>query len=487
MNNNRLFDDHIKEQFSNYAPDVPPHIWENIIAKKERRKPVGLWFTLLNSRNIAILFALLLVGGAGAWWLFKGNSVPSAEKNTAQTQTQPAAQNNTTQNTINNSTPVDPSNANNNNNSSVTGSNNTTTTTTTNSGNQIISTDQNNAVAKNSNPDIASTTRKSSSSLPFFISAGKTDNNVASRTNKNKRVVETPNKDKITTTDPGLENDDPNAQVQGSLMGRLLAGIDAFSANKKTTEAKLRLTPFNYLPGCPTFEKDAAGNKKYFSIYGGPDFVFRSLTDTGNSAYLQARKESSKVSSAYSAGISYTKVFNNSVSLRAGINFSQINEKFTFAQGHLVQVIYIIDANGDTTGSYTTSGTRYKTTHNKYRSIDVPLTVGYELGNGRLHANVNAGVVVNVYSWQKGEVLDTSYQPVNITTGKGSSPYQFKTNAGLGVTGGVAVYYKLNDDVHLMAEPYFRYNLKQMNKDALTLKQKYNTVGLRVGLRVDLH
>ena len=228
-------------------------------------------------------------------------------------------------------------------------------------------------------------------------------------------------------------------------------------------------------------------NKKYFSIYGGPDFVFRSMTDTGNSAYLQKRKESSKVSSAYSAGISYTKVFNNSMSLRAGINYSQINEKFTFNQGHLVQVIYIIDANGDTTGSYTSSGTRYKTTHNKYRSVDIPLTVGYEMGNGRLHANVNAGLVVNVYSWQKGEVLDTTYQPISITTGKSSSPYQFKTKAGLGVTGGVAVYYKLNDNVHLMAEPYFRYNLKQANKDVLTLKQKYNTVGLRVGLRVDLH
>lgn len=174
------------------------------------------------------------------------------------------------------------------------------------------------------------------------------------------------------------------------------------------------------------------------------------------------------------------------MSLRAGINYSQINEKFTFVQGNLVQITYIIDANGDTTGSYTTTGTRYKTTHNKYRSIDIPLQVGYELGNGRLHANINAGVVVNVYSWQKGEVLDTAYQPVTITTGKGASPYQFKTNAGLGFMGGISVYYKLNDKIHVMAEPYYRYNFKQINKDNLTLKQKYNTVGLRLGVRIDL-
>ena len=480
MNNNRLFDEHIKEQFSDYAPDVPPHIWENIVAGRGKKRPAGLWFTLLNSRNIAIIIAVLLAGGAGTWWLLKGGNNSTTEKDIALQQTQQATQSNTGQNnSSNNSTPV----TDNNNSGSVNGSNNATTNST--SGGQTISADQSNVTSNKGNADAGSIKTTASSSLPLIDNSGKTDNKGVLRTNKIRRVAEIPGKNNITTVSPALETDDPN-NGQGTLMGRLMAGIESFAISKQTGEQKLRLTPFSYLPGCPTFEKDAAGNKKYISIYGGPDFAFRSLTDTGNSAYLQKRKESSKVSSAYSAGINYTRVFNNSMSLRAGLNYSQINEKFSFLQGRLVQVIYIIDANGDTTGSYTTSGTRYKTTHNKYRSIDVPLTIGYEMGNGRLHANINAGVVVNVYSWQKGEVLDTSYQPVNITTGKGNSAYQFKTNAGLGVTGGVAVYYKLNDNVHLMAEPYFRYNLKQMNKDNLTLKQKYNTVGLRVGLRVDL-
>ena len=35
MNNNRQFDEHIKAQFDNYAPDVHPRIWENIIAQKD--------------------------------------------------------------------------------------------------------------------------------------------------------------------------------------------------------------------------------------------------------------------------------------------------------------------------------------------------------------------------------------------------------------------------------------------------------------------
>ena len=112
--------------------------------------------------------------------------------------------------------------------------------------------------------------------------------------------------------------------------------------------------------------------------------------------------------------------------------------------------------------------------------------IGYELGNGKIHANINAGVIINVYSWYKGDVLDTSYQPVTITTGKGSSNYQYKTNIGVGFLGSASVYYKMTDKMHLMLEPYFRYNLSPMSKDNLNLQQKNNTVGLRLGLRFDL-
>ena len=271
------------------------------------------------------------------------------------------------------------------------------------------------------------------------------------------------------------------------LLGRLSFKIEKNTVHRLAGKEKsLSFNPVFYLPDCPTIENDAAGNKRYFEFYAGPDYAFRSLQDTGNSAYLQQRKESTAFKSGFSAGIRYTKVFNNSMSVRGGINYSQINEKFTFNQGNIVQVTYIINANGDTIGSYTTTGTRHKTTINRYRSIDIPLVLGYEIGNGKLHANINAGAIVNIYSWQKGDVLDTSGNPVSITTGKGASPYQFKTNAGIGFIGAVSVYYKLNDKLHIMAEPYFRYNFSPMNKESITLKQKYHTAGLRLGIRLDL-
>jgi len=487
MNMNQRFDDNIKEQFQDYSPEVHPRIWENIVKEREKRKPVGFWLNFFNGRNILLLTALLIVTGSGAYFLLKNtskkdnNTIAAADTKSTTTNTVTTTPGNNTNNEKTNGTGE-----------FVTG----TGTLNTSDGaaeNSNTPTDKNNKAGDNN--EIKNTTADVNT-FNTFSTAGASkirvhapgvqseDENSTATTQGKKNKKSTVTDYEITDAD--LASVDP--VVRDIYLRRLLfTEMQKITADKKMSSLNKRTVPNIYLPGCPTFEKDAAGNKTYFEIYGGPDVAFRNLTDTGNSAYLQKRKESTKFSSAFSAGIRYTRVFNNGMSIRTGINYSQINEKFTFVQGNLVQITYIIDANGDTTGSYITTGTRYKTTINKFRTVDVPLLIGYELGNGRLHANINAGVIVNVYSWQKGDVLDTAGRPVSITTGKTSSPYQFKTNIGMGFMLGTSFYYKLNEKLHLMAEPYFRYNLSPMSKEQLTLSQKYNTAGLRLGLRVDLH
>jgi len=469
MNNNQQFDEHIKEQFSSYAPAVHPRIWEKIIAEKEKRKPVGFWISIFSRRNSLLLLALLLAAGSGTWLIIKNNSsiatqITLDKNELSGNNGQPGQNKNSLK--ANNNNPEQGSPA-----KILNGNIATTANDVSINPNSSLSSSGSAKVSIHS-PSLQADDKKNTSGYNNSSNTKKRKTGLVILTNYQSEDVD--------------ESDD-EFSGQGTLLGRLTYNAERIAASKKTkVQLPLSFDPIIYLPGCPSIERDAAGNKKYLEIYAGPDFAFRSLSDTGNSAYLQKRKESAKFTSAYSAGIRYTKVFNNSMSIRGGVNYSQINEKFTFVQGNLIQVTYIIDANGDTTGSYITTGTRYKTTHNKYRSIDIPLLLGYEIGNGRLHANINAGPVVNLYSWQKGEILDIHNQPVNITTGKNSSPYQFKTNVGVGFMGAVSVYYRLNDKIHIMAEPYFRYNLSQMNKDNITLKQKYQTAGLRLGLRIDL-
>ncbi|MEO6404697.1 MAG: hypothetical protein ABIY51_11215 [Ferruginibacter sp.] len=428
--NNAQFDDHIKTQFEDYEPEVPTHIWENIVKEKNKRRPGIIWWLPLN-KTLLLLF-IAVATGAGIVWYSNSNSKTSGKEQLANNK--PAELNNLTasssvnikdnpQQKIEQDKYVDPLK-------------NTVTTSTT-----------------------ANNFKTSQTAFTTYITEG----NVGT----------------VNENAPALNNvnDDWQALTAGSSFAERLSftpGQPKFIYLKHASP-----TP------CPDLERNTSGNKKYIDFYAGPDYSMATYSDTGNSNYKQLRQASTKSAIGFSAGIHYTKVFNNSMSIRTGLNYSQVNEKFTYKQGNYVQVVYIINNNGDTTGSYSVTGTRYKNSTNVYRMADIPLVVGYEMGNDRLHANINAGVIINVHSWQKANVVDTSNNPIDVSTGT-NTPYSFKTNAGVGFIAGVSVYYKLNDKLHLMAEPYFRYNLSQANKTGITLKQKFNTAGVRLGVRLDI-
>ncbi|MEO7263832.1 MAG: hypothetical protein ABIW38_02915 [Ferruginibacter sp.] len=430
--NNAPFDEHIKEQFAGYEPPVPAHIWENITREKDRSRPGIIWWLPLNKTFLIILISMAT--GAGFIWY-------ANEYNTKENI--PAPNGNTeTENRLK------------------------TTSSITAKTNQKVENVLDNTLVGTEDSENAGTPGKKLKS---------SSNTFASR---------------ISAGSIGYENVNDNpAQINGTDESYPLTGNYSFAERLKfnaVQPGKLSNIKHGTIPTpCPDMERNTSANKKYLDFYAGPDYSMASYSDTGNSNYKQLRQASTRTAFGFSAGVRYTKVFNNSMSIRAGINYSQVNEKFTYKQGNYVQVVYIINNNGDTTGSYSVSGTRYKNSTNVYRMADIPLAVGYEMGNDRIHVNINAGVIINVYSWQKGNVVDTSNNPVDITTGT-NSPYSFKTNAGIGFTAGASVYYKLNDRLHLLAEPYFRYNLSQANKPGITLKQKFNTLGIRLGLRLDI-
>jgi hypothetical protein len=461
------FDDFAKQQLENYTPQVPEHVWENIAAKRDRKKRFPFFIIFFN-RKALVLAATLLALIAGGYLL-----LPTTTKDKFNAgQHQPGHKVNAKEDEGN----------------KMKGTKELITDKADSiSEKATIKTIENNAVGLNKTANTSTYNR----------------NNVVTKTRSHKHAktigagngnhLYTKNKRTISVSEAEAEeyieeqnNGTDELNVTSSLLlyspEKITAGDFEKTSLNKTVVQNLRCDP------CPTIEKNAAGNKYYIEVYAGPDYASKNYSDTSNSALLQKRKGSTSFRSAFSAGLRYTRVFDNGVSVKAGLNYSQINEKFSFVQSNIVQLTYIIDpATGDTTGTFLQTGTRYKTTNNTYHTFDVPLLLGFEIGNGRLHANFNAGAVVNIYSWQKGESLDTSFKPVNISTGKSESLYQYKTNIGVGFMGGVSLYYKLNDRFHLLAEPYFRYNFSPMNKEMLSLQEKFSTIGMRLGVRLDLH
>ena len=497
------FDDIVKKEFSDYTPNVPEHIWDNIAALRKKKRRPALWF-LLNRNNLIIL-ALLLTGTGAAWWFSTqstDNNITSTNQSTTGSNIQPT--DNSTANK-NNSAADKKIDANNiatlqENNLAIPNNDKLAPNQNSSNNNSTIKQSGNSSTDKNINTSTASTNTQQhvpgNGNYSPFNSLPPVQAVISPKSKRKLKLGLRKNGADINTLsgDEGLDDtnadattvDQSTTTASGSLMYRLQYGVEKLTLKTKKTLPLFNMQIPSANPKCPRLD-DPAGDKQYFEIYAGPDFAFRNITDTANTSYLQKRKESEKFSSAVSAGVRYTRVFNNGVSLRTGINYSQINEKFTYSKGGIIQYVYILDqTTGDTIGSYQISGSRYKTTYNRYRTIDIPLQIGYEMGNGRLHANLGAGVMVNIYSWQRGDVLDTSLAPVNITTGKSSSPYGFKTNTGVGFLASASLYYKLTERLHLMAEPYFRYSISPMSKENLTITQKYSTAGIRIGIRWDL-
>ena len=465
MKNKLSFDEQVKQTFEAYEANVPSYLWDRINKKINRRKPFFFWL----SHNKFLLFTLLIIFlGAIYFYLptdMNSNLSSSAKKNLVYDYSAGIKKESKNENFK--SEPVSKSN-------------NKTQRTTT-------------AIEVNaSNPGIDHFVEKEKNNQPAADA-------IMSTATIQKQNVNLGSLQKNNTPEDNIETSaSSNTWTKGSannLRNPALVSHNkdllGFSLNPQLMNVRSQFNPsvsmlkkrFINIP-CPTYNPNKS--KQYFDFYSSGDFIIRQFSDTPNSLYLEKRKEGNTISSAFSLGLRYTKLFKNGINIRGGFNFSQINEKFTFTQGNIIQIIYETNAAGDTIRSYQTESTRYKITHNRYVSFDIPLTVGFEKAINNWEINLNAGVLMNLTSQYRGDILDKNFQPVAINSSISENQYRLKNNIGIGCLGAVSLYYRISDHVKLLTEPYFRYNLSPMNEQSGAFKQQYHTAGIKVGVRYDL-
>lgn len=245
---------------------------------------------------------------------------------------------------------------------------------------------------------------------------------------------------------------------------------------------------------CPA---DKGRNMDWFlETYLSPDIAFKSVKNISASPAYMAKKDSSEsMQIGYSAGIRLVKPITDNILVKAGIQYTQANEKYTYRTENevktttVVTVRTIIRAPGDTvivndTSVVQTAGFRNNTVRNRYRSFDIPITVGYQFGDDDLKFGINAGVAINVSSWYQGIILDSAL--ANVALNKSGNGV-YKSNIGLGLIGSISIVKRLSDDLHIFAEPYFRYNLSDMTTPQASFKQRLSLGGLSLGLRFNLN
>ena len=246
---------------------------------------------------------------------------------------------------------------------------------------------------------------------------------------------------------------------------------------------------------CPDFGNGR--NDWYLEVFGALDFPHKKLQATfGKSDFVERKDSSEKFTLSYSAGFRISKNISPSWLIKSGVHFSQFNENFQYKNEHerrittVITIRTIVRAPGDTlfiadSTQVEVVGVRTKTTHNRYRNIDIPLLLSYEVRNPGLTFAVQLGTIFNVRSSFHGDMLDTTGFPLS-QSGKDPAG-QFNNSLGFGIYAGASMIKSVATDLDVFAEPYYRRYLNNQASAAAPFEQYLSNWGVQFGIRYKLN
>jgi opacity protein-like surface antigen len=466
----QLFDTFVRDKLKDYTSPVPEGLWAKIVADKEYN-PKGFW-RIANPALIAAAGIILLIGG---YFIFNNLiSTKTVEK-----------QNSSMVSPINNSSQQ----------KKLSNTTNSTLNSTSTEGKNDNPTDKNiktnDIISGSSAIEIAK-----HKSVEYTSSSVKRDN---SPFNASSKVQVNPAENSA----PQLAN--PSGGLQMALTKKESSYGELIRLHPTNLYAlnSLQTPPFNLRSilglgnDCPS----AYGNQRndwFLEIYVSPDYNIKTLAANGlSSLYLQKKDSTEHMRLGYTIGARISKNVGDHFMLKAGLQYSQINEHFSQRKENETKTVTVIVSRtivrpqGDTTFKDTTSVTQIgyavKSSRNHYSNIEIPLSIGYEFGHEKdlWKVAVNGGAIFNITSWYTGETIDTALNVVSISDTKGSNGF-YKKDIGLSLFGSLSLIRNINNKLDVFAEPYFRYSLSNL-KSNIGYSQRFNTFGLMLGVRMKLN
>ncbi|MCB0703755.1 MAG: hypothetical protein KDC34_00530 [Saprospiraceae bacterium] len=228
--------------------------------------------------------------------------------------------------------------------------------------------------------------------------------------------------------------------------------------------------------------------RTYVELYFSPDYAIRSLTakssEFGEYATL---REKEAFQFAFTTGMRWNVVSPKGFGIRVGLQYAQIGELFTYTDPGAVQVNISNEyedgvlISSDTTYVY---GDSTFEIHNYYRTLDVPVMLGYEWEFQRMSFSVYGGIVANLWFGKKGKFLGPDLEQVlTFTDGDPNEYLAFKDNLSAHFAGSFGFHYQFAPNYYMLVEPHFRYFPNGITRDDYGLTQRYFVSGIALGLR----
>lgn len=244
---------------------------------------------------------------------------------------------------------------------------------------------------------------------------------------------------------------------------------------------KMKLTEEN-----PCFVKRETHNRYYFDAYYTPEISQKRINSKSETSikYANERNGSERYVNAYSFGLGGSIVFPMGLSLRTGVNFSTIKERFEFVKERQTKSVIIKNPQNEPIDTITEEIIIPGHIYNRYRFVDIPITVGYEINLADFKFAVNGGVGINVTTNHEGSVYGPDIMKLlSLKQENEAIASIYKKNVGLSIIGSFGLNYKINDRFMILAEPSIRYYVGSIAESSYALTHKYMQVGLIAGIR----
>ncbi len=498
---NNQFDKFFREQLKDHSAQVPEGLWEKIMPK-DKKRPIA--FYLSKKIGLGVLIASLIIAGLYGGFKYQQTTNNNLVNTNIDNNRNPFDQNIKNKNaegiSTENTTII----------SSVKKETNSTNSIVTNA--TTIAVQKQTIISKSSIEYNLTNKIKADNYSYSFPAKGSSKNQIKNSTENlidkqksSSSITLIENKDEkgtlstVTLKESADENYTAFTKINPSLP--ILLNISEtnnnFSLLNKTLLYNAHDKKIQGIIICPNIKSRSSFNTDWgIELYASPDYALKYVSNiSAPQQYLDKKDSSEQMQISYTAGFRLIKPLNNNFLLKAGFQYSQLNQKFSYRNENEIKTTTVITTRiiirsaGDTILVRDTSvlqqiGYNIKTVHNQFRSIDIPVTLGYQFGNDDLKFGINAGVVFNLSSWYQGEILDTTYTSVPMNK---VSNALYKTNIGMGLYTSISLIKRINDNTHLFFEPYFRYNLSNMTNSVSPYNQRFHIGGLSVGLRFNLN
>jgi hypothetical protein len=252
------------------------------------------------------------------------------------------------------------------------------------------------------------------------------------------------------------------------------------------------------LDDCPSANGHVR-NDWYIEGYGSADYTMKRVSNISTTADYLAKKDSAeKMQGGFTLGVRLSKSLSDNLLFKTGFQFNQMFEQFKLTVENERRITTTIITRTlmrtglpDTTISDTTTliqiGYRTQRNTNLYRSIELPILLSYEFGkpDSKFSFAFTAGAIVNLTTWNKGNTINELNQIVSINSKPPQASF-YRNQIGLSAYLSASVIKQVNDKWAFFAEPYVRYSLGKNNL-ASGFVQQFDAIGINFGTRLKLN